>query len=353
MMQTTRRPTDWLWVVSLFFGLIGVGLAGLGSPTTTLAAGPPDEPIESVIQRDAAPDAERGPAIQPGDRVLFIGDGLTQQMFYTRATAAALLSVYHDAGLRFFNGGIDGASPETAAESLDELVELSDPTVVFVCFGFGAVISPSTPTVAEGFGDSLGGLLDRLATLAKVRRVIVLGPPAVAVRVGDGTDPGGKNARLASLSKAARHTAADRGMLFIDLFDHTLSVYHAANLSVGEPLAHARGWPTEAAHVVIASVILRGIGIEAADLNQADWSPLRPVEMRRIRQVLALPLDPVDLDRAELSRSLYQAVGRFDERFFRLWRLGSRRTTGLPPAQLEADTEAAWGLIQSHLGEYR
>ena len=53
--------------------------------------------------------------IHPGDRILFIGDELTQQRLYTRATAAALLVIMPDADLRFFNGGYSDTTTETAA----------------------------------------------------------------------------------------------------------------------------------------------------------------------------------------------------------------------------------------------
>ena len=73
--------------------------------------------------------------IQPDDRVLFVGDEITQQMFYGRAVASAVLAVTPEADMRFFNGGRDGATAASAAEWIGPLMELCNPTVVFMCFG--------------------------------------------------------------------------------------------------------------------------------------------------------------------------------------------------------------------------
>ena len=49
--------------------------------------------------------------VQQGDRVLFVGDEMTQQMLHTRALASALMGMYPDYDLRFFNGGKKSRSP--------------------------------------------------------------------------------------------------------------------------------------------------------------------------------------------------------------------------------------------------
>lgn len=50
--------------------------------------------------------------------------------------------------------------------------------------------------------------------------------------------------------------------------------------------------------MVIVSIVLAGVGVDAERLEEVGWSPMPPVRMRRIREALALRLDAPDVDRA-------------------------------------------------------
>ena len=56
-------------------------------------------------------------------------------MFFTSEFAAAVTAVKPDANLRFFNGGNEGSTAGHALDWIDALMDLVQPTIVFVCFG--------------------------------------------------------------------------------------------------------------------------------------------------------------------------------------------------------------------------
>jgi hypothetical protein len=121
---------------------------------------------------------------------------------------------------------------------------------------------------------------------------------------------------------------------------------YLAQLEVGgEPLTLGGRLPTEEAHVVIASVILMAVGVEAEPLDAVGWSPLLPLEMRRIRGALALKLTPPDLEQAQASRALYESIRAFDELFFRAWRLAGKRAAGPSQGRLVAEAEDTWSQV--------
>lgn len=155
---------------------------------------------------------------------------------------------------------------------------------------------------------------------------------------------------LDRLSKAARLAAAEQDAVFVDLFDYMKEVYVAANRAGGTPLTHDKRLPTEAGHTVIASVILKGIGVTSQQLNRIGWSPLSPRQMQRIRQVLALSPQPPDLDMALQSRQLYASIQRFDEAFFKLWRLSPRSPARYPKQAQLAAMERAWTGVKTLVG---
>jgi hypothetical protein len=100
--------------------------------------------------------------------------------------------------------------------------------------------------------------------------------------------------------------------------------------------------PSAAAHVVIASLVLRGVGVSAKMLDSIGWSPLTPLRMRRVRHALAIPAKSPSLDDAERSRILYESMGDFDERFFRLWRLAPKHPSLPPRKELRPAVDEAW-----------
>ena len=334
-----------------------VSTLGLSVDPPRIATGSSPEPLGLHQTGDREGHRDGVPLmIQRGDRLLFIGDDMTQQMFYTRAVAAAVIAMMPDAGLRFYNGGRDGSTAAAAMADVGDLLALTHPTVVFVSFGLNdGRARPSSPDASaiEDFRAHLFALVEKVKTHPGVREVVVIGPPAIQSGLNPHLDALGYHQTLRDISLAACEVAASAKVRCVGLYDHTKMMYEAANQVGGDPLTHGGWLPAEAAHVVIASVILRGIGMTAKQLEPLGWSPMRPVDMRRIRQVLALKVPPPDLSAAQLSSDLYESLRRCDERFFRLWRLTKRdESAGATPAQL-ASLEESWVHVQQIAGSYK
>ena len=304
----------------------------------------PSEPQPKPLTLDSV--------IQPGDRVLFIGDELTQQMFYCRAVATALLSMMPESDLRFFNGGRDGDSTAQALTAVDALFNLCRPTVVFMCYGFNDTQArePGKP-VAETFKTNLSALLTKTQSYETVRQVVVIGPPPIDIDLTDPLRVSSTNWVLRSLSDRARDVAAAAGVGFIDLFEHMKGVYLAAKRDGGVPVTHNGHLPTEAGHTIIASLVLRGIGVQPQQLDPLGWSPIPPTRMGRVRPALALPLTPVRLEEAQNSRALYTSIQVFDEAFFRLWRLSAKRPARA--SAYRATMQQAWSRVRDITEIYR
>lgn len=311
---------------------------------------PDPSPRQQPSQREPTAVAN---FIGPGDRVLFVGDDLTQQMFYTRAAAAGVLATMPEAGLRFFNGGRDGATASSAVGWIDALLDRCSPTVVFICFGLNDSSAAGHPTtLPDTFADHLDALVAKIQQGPHDRRVAIIGPPPLNLASTQRAKKPDPNSKLKALSEAAQQVASQRGAVFIDLFGPLQELYHAAHGIDGEPLTYGSRLPTQEAHMVIASVVLRDIGIQAKDLDRVGWSPLRPLEMRRIRPMLAIGNQPAGLEQAELSHALYMAIQRFDELFFKFWRLLFRRPDSGSQDALLASMGQAWADVETLTSQY-
>ena len=303
--------------------------------------------------------------IHPGDRILFIGDELTQQRLYTRATAAALLVIMPDADLRFFNGGYSDATTETAAAWIDDLLELSRPTVVFVCFGLNDAARPGATTQkVEQYKKSLSALIDRTrqSNPTNPPRVVVLSAPAVAPITMPSRHATPDNDTLRAFALAARQTAFDKNAMCADLMAPMQRAYTAvarsqnqignsdgeaaASPSIRMMLTRDGRLPDEQGHVVLASMVLYGIGVSGRQLDLAGWSPLPAVRMGSIRGLLGLPVKVPTSAQARRSQQLYEGMRTFDQLFFDAWRLAPYRPNGATRAELMQKADNEWAAVR-------
>lgn len=327
---------------SIWFALLSVLVC------VVLLMGPSWTSIAWSAQADGEA-AGRGQAAGPfmeGDRILFLGDDVTQQMFFDRAIATALLTLYPDQNLRFFNGGKDGATPASCGEWLDDLLGMTRPTVVFVLFGFNA----QTDEAGEAaYRESLDALAKDLKVTPGVRHVILLGPPPMQDGLAPG-EPGNDsqvNQSLARLNTITADIARAQGLGFIELYSPMRVVYLEGLRVGGEPLSLNGRHPSEPAHAVLASVILHGLGVDRAGLERAGWAPLMPLDMARVRPALAIPTDPPSVPEAERSRRIYLSLLNYQQAFFRAWRLGGRQRTSPTRSRevMMGDAQSLWAQI--------
>jgi len=285
--------------------------------------------------------------IQPGDRILFVGDELTQQRLYTRATAAALLAIMPQADLQFFAGGHQSATAATAANWIDDLLQLTHPNVVFLCFGLNEA-AQTDPTLQkiEAYQHHLAKLIDqvRQSTAPDPPRIVLLSAPAAGGQLSAAL----RNKTLRALAVAAQQTAQQKNVAFVDLMAPMQRAYTAlARAGIHQvSLTRDGRLPNEAGHVVLASFVLYGIGVQAQQLDRVGWSPLVPRRMGTIRYLLGLPLKAPPMTQAHHSRRLYEAIRPFDQMFFDAWRLAPRRMTGPTQDQMIKNAQTQWHKVQ-------
>jgi len=286
--------------------------------------------------------------IQKDDRILFVGDEITQQMLYTRAVAAAIISMRPEHNLRFYNGGYEGATAESAMKWIDDLLGLAKPTVVFVSFGLNDMTTPGTDEErAARYEASLSKLVGQIQAFNSVKRVVVMSPAPVLRPDDTQKNVSPENQTLMAFSRAAERVAIARKTAFIDLVEFTREVFVNSTLTPGPSLILNNRQPSEVGHVVIASVIIRGIGVTPEMLDPKGWAPLAPPDMRRIRKALAIQLKPVSLEANDISRYLYDSFRKFDERFFRMWRLAGRNPASADRETLAPQAEEAWADVRA------
>lgn len=79
--------------------------------------------------------AHAGPVLNDGDRMVFLGDSITQQRIYTRYVMNFFALRYPDLHVTFRNAGIGGDTAVGGIKRLDEDVLEAHPDVVSICFG--------------------------------------------------------------------------------------------------------------------------------------------------------------------------------------------------------------------------
>lgn len=165
--------------------------------------------------------------------MLFVGDELTQQMFFTIAFAAAVTAVKPDANLRFFNSGNEGSTAGHALDWIGALIDLAPPTVVFVCFGLNESEAETSDPV-QHYKQPMSGLAGRLRAFEQVRSIVLLTPPPINPSGSTSTQPTVHNEALHQLAKATYGLATVEQVGFVNLFDHLRAVYLEAK-RVGSP----------------------------------------------------------------------------------------------------------------------
>jgi hypothetical protein len=323
---------------------------------------------EGTVPGDARPDPRKvvEPTVKPepiqteplrfddiihkDDRIAFVGDDITQQQFYVRSFATALLCMKPDYGLRFFNGGIDGATAAAAIDWIDDFLATSKPTLVFICLGLndGKNLPPSD-AVIEKYEASMLSLIEKIKKSPGVREVVVMSSPAVQTASVEQGNKNGYNLTLYRMALSAQTIASLKKAKFVDLYEPMRVVYVEAARAGGDMLSIGGRLPTEDAHTVLASVMLYGIGVTREMLEPVGWAPLKPTRMGRVRGALGIPLREPEYRDAVQSRQIYEKMREFDALFFQAWRLAKPDRKTRSRAELLEQADAAWFELDTYV----
>jgi len=292
------------------------------------------------IQTEPLPFRE---VIQPNDRVVFIGDDITQQGFYTRALASAVMGLRPTDDLRFFNGGKDGATAGSTQQWVGELLDLAEPTVAFICLGLNdGEFGPPSDAIVNTYQQNLTALAKQVKAHESVREVVIVSSPAVQTGNPSDGNVGGYNRTMRQLAEAAQQAASDANVRFIDTYEPMRVVYAEAAKVDGDGLTIRNRFPSEDGHTVLASVILWGLGVTSEELTPVGWAPLKPRRMGSVRRALGLELPTPEFQAARHSRYLYEKLREHDQIFFQAWRLAPRNPAHWDQEKLLTKAKQTW-----------
>ena len=96
--------------------------------------------------------------LRKGDRIIFLGDSITEQQLYTNYVEAYLASRYPELKLTFFNAGWGGDTAPGGCNRLDRDVLALKPDVVTICYGMNdGGYCPMKPEIRDAFVGGCGG----------------------------------------------------------------------------------------------------------------------------------------------------------------------------------------------------
>jgi len=198
-------------------------------------------------------DAELTPPAPGEDRVVFMGDSITEGWHLETSFAAK----------PYINRGISGqTSPQMVLRFRQDVIDLK-PKVVVILAGTNDVAGNTGPMTPEETENNLASMAD-LATFNHIRVVLCSITPAFDFPWAPGLQPA---PRIDALNEWIRNYASEKGYVYVD--------YHSAMKDArdGLPanLSHDGVHPNPAGYAIMAP--LAEAGIEKA-LSQTGWPTL-------------------------------------------------------------------------------
>ncbi len=220
----------------------------------------------------AAPLAAGGLALEDGDRVVLLGDSITDEAFYARHLVRLLAAARPGAAIEVYNAGITLNRIWEAAERLDRDVLALAPSWCIVALGTNDCVHMSPAEFAEHYE----AVVRRLAA-AGVRTVCASIPGMIPEADPNGTyfhtpdRAAGFDRTCVYQARAVADIAARHGGLFAD-------VYGAFTRSgIGRKSLMANQWhPNDEGGRLYAIALLRAVGLARADIEKSgDAADLR------------------------------------------------------------------------------
>ncbi|HYE07149.1 MAG TPA: SGNH/GDSL hydrolase family protein [Planctomycetota bacterium] len=200
--------------------------------------------------------------IRKHDRIVFLGDSITDQQLYTNQVEAYLATRYPELGLEFVNVGWGGDTVGKALVRLERDVIALKPTLVTICLGMNdGGYCPPTAAIAQTFAEGLGEIVRRLKK-ARVR-VVLMTPGFADVVVNPNLERVDYNRRgLRVLADRVLAVAKREKLPCVDLHELMNEVDARAKSSVpGFTMAQDGFHPEPAGHLVMAYGLLQALGV--------------------------------------------------------------------------------------------
>jgi lysophospholipase L1-like esterase len=229
--------------------------------------------------------------LRPHDRIVFLGDSITQQQLYTNYVESYLAASYPELELTFFNAGWGGDTAPGGLRRLERDVLALQPTVVTVCYGMndGRYV-PLTDEILSTYLDAMRELVRRLKAAGV--RVVLLTPGMADAQTSQSIAACDYNrqtlnvfaAEVLKLAAAERLPATDIHKLMTDASDRARAADPAFTMIPDG--VH----PDPAGHLVMAYGILQALGVPprrqkiAVDLAAGTVLASKGVRADKLRQ---------------------------------------------------------------------
>ncbi len=218
----------------------------------------------ALFATHAAATAADAPPLKKGERIIFLGDSITQggggPKGYVTLIKKEMAAKHKELGIDVVNAGISGNKVPDLQRRLTKDVIAKKPTLVVIYIGINDVWhgerDPARGTTPEKFE---GGLKEIIAKIQKAGARVVLCTPTVIGEKKIGTNS--LDAKLDQYADISRKIAREAGLPLCDLrkaFVDYLAKHNAANKERGV-LTTDRVHLNDAGNALVAETILRSI----------------------------------------------------------------------------------------------
>ena len=251
-------------------------------------------------------------ALKDGDRVVFYGDSITAQRFYTRYVEDFLITRYPKMHVAFFNAGIPGDNVNggytgDAQARLKRDLFPHQPTVVTIMLGMNdGFYSPFEPKYLDIFSTGYHKLLDSIQSTLPGVRITVISPTPYD-EVTHRTEFPHYNETMTRYTAWVRDLAATSHYTYADFNTPMNNLTEKAvelNPSFAELLIPDRIHPSEPAQWIMAAALARSWGFSpiVADVDLDASQPSAAASQNA--EVSALTFKDGKLTWTELDGSL-------------------------------------------------
>lgn len=207
--------------------------------------------------------SQAAPLVEDGDRMVFLGDSITQQRIYTRYVMNYFALRYPDMEVTFRNAGVGGDTAVGAIKRLDQDVLDLKPDVVSICFGMND--AGYTKFEEERYEKFLAGMTVLLAELKTAKtKVVLLTPGPVDPDEGAGwLDWEMYDTVLGRYADGVKGLAATKGLPVYDIHELLLDVQARAKADHPEfTMIPDAIHPAPPGQALMAYALLKALGCE-------------------------------------------------------------------------------------------
>jgi len=336
----------------------------LQSQSSTASQAPPDKPYY----------------LHSGDTVVFYGDSITEQRYYTQMVAVYTVTRFPNMPITFYNEGIGGDRVSGGGGGPIDLRLTRDvfpekPSVISIMLGMNdGGYKPLTPEIESTYVQGFEHILDSIHKTLPNARLTLLGPSPYDEVTRPELFPGGYNSTLIHFSKLDANLAKKHKATYIDLnapFVDSLKTGQNLMPTATQMLLPDRVHPEQLAHWFMAAAVLKGwnapglvssVSIDAAaakvtDQKRAHVSSLAgsnsSLTWTELDEALPLPVDPAKNAGYHFLAQLTSFIDDLDEQPLKIEHLkpGTYQLTidGNPIAKF-TDAELAHGVNLALLG---